>query len=318
MFTGLSGKLTIRLSSIQLTPTNTHAGIMDPIYNKGPLFWYRLDESIRTELEGQYALMQEGNAPPFPGDVLFGLAQTITGAKPSYLDRLLTYLTEAARAGYSPARGVYAQIMEAHGQKPEFAEDVLEEWMLQAVSEGYFFASPSYSKGRIEEARERFRANGGFCSDPFLAKKDVVEAAGDRTKALKRTMENGSVVDRKGNTILHAAAALGAIDAVRGLLDDGQLPVNVENEKGETPLYKACQAGHAKIVELLLDRGADASTMTRQDKVSPMHWLFMIPDASIPEIARRMVEGGADINATIEPVVKENSAGFPEKIQILH
>ncbi|KAH3550035.1 hypothetical protein KXV22_001649 [Aspergillus fumigatus] len=306
------------LSSIQLTPTNTHAGIMDPIYNKGPLFWYRLDESIRTELEGQYALMQEGNAPPFPGDVLFGLAQTITGAKPSYLDRLLTYLTEAARAGYSPARGVYAQIMEAHGQKPEFAEDVLGEWMLQAVSEGYFFASPSYSKGRIEEARERFRANGGFCSDPFLAKKDVVEAAGDRTKALRRTMENGSVVDRKGNTILHAAAALGAIDAVRGLLDDGQLPVNVENEKGETPLYKACQAGHAKIVELLLDRGADASTMTRQDKLSPMHWLFMIPDASIPEIARRMVEGGADINATIEPVVKENSAGFPEKIQILH
>lgn len=59
MFTGLSGKLTIRLSSIQLTPTNTHAGIMDPIYNKGPLFWYRLDESIRTELEGQYALMQD-------------------------------------------------------------------------------------------------------------------------------------------------------------------------------------------------------------------------------------------------------------------
>ncbi|GIK06319.1 hypothetical protein Aspvir_001966 [Aspergillus viridinutans] len=31
-----------------------------------------------------------------------------------------------------------------------------------------------------------------------------------------------------------------------------------------------------------------------------------------------MIEGGANINATIEPVVKENSGGFPEKIQILH
>lgn len=311
-------KLMIRLSSIQLTPTNTHVGIIDPIYNKGPLFWYRLDETVRTELEEQYALMKEGNAPPFPSDVLFGLAQTVTGAKPSYLDRLLTYLTEAAMAGFSPARGVYAQIMEAHGQKPEFAEVVLEEWMLQAVSEGYFFESPSYSKGEIEEARERFRANGGFCSDPFLGKKDVVDAARDRNKALKWERRNGSIVDRKGNTILHAAAALGAIDVVQGLLDDGLLSVDGENEKGETPLYKAFQAGHANVIELLLDRGADASTVTRHEKVSPMHWLFMIPDSSVAGIARRMVEGGANINATMEPVVKENSGGFPEKIQILH
>ncbi|KAF7175036.1 hypothetical protein CNMCM7691_005504 [Aspergillus felis] len=306
------------LSSIQLTPTNKHVGIIDPIYNKGPLFWYRLDETVRTELEEQYALMKEGNAPPFPGDVLFGLAQTVTGAKPSYLDRLLSYLAEAARAGYPPARAVYAQIMAAHSRKSEFAEDVLEEWMLQAISEGYFFASPSYSKEKIEEARERFRANGGFCSDPFLGKKDIVKAARDRDKALKWERKNGSVVDRKGNTILHAAAALGAINAVQGLLDEGQVSVNVENEKGETPLYKAFQAGHPKIIELLLDKGADASTVTRQEKVSPMHWLFMIPDSSIAGIARRMIDRGANINATIEPVVKENSGGFPEKIQILH
>jgi hypothetical protein len=31
-----------------------------------------------------------------------------------------------------------------------------------------------------------------------------------------------------------------------------------------------------------------------------------------------MVEGGADVNAVIEPVVKENSGGYPEKIQIFH
>ncbi|GFF99040.1 ankyrin repeat, PH and SEC7 domain containing protein secG [Aspergillus udagawae] len=305
------------LSSIQLTPTSKHVGIIDPIYNKGPLFWYRLDETVRKELEEQYALMKEGNAPPFPGDVLFGMAQTVTGAKPSYLDRLLRYLTEAARAGYSPARAVYAQIMAAHGRKLEFADDVLEEWMLQAISEGYFFASPSYSE-KVEEARKRFRANGGFCSDPFLGKKDVVEAARDRHRALKRERKNGSIVDRKGNTILHAAAALGAINAVQSLLDDGQVSVNVENEKGETPLYKAFQAGHAQIIELLLDKGANASTVTRQEKVSPMHWLFMIPDSSIAGIARRMIETGANINATIEPLVKENSGGFPEKIQILH
>jgi hypothetical protein len=31
-----------------------------------------------------------------------------------------------------------------------------------------------------------------------------------------------------------------------------------------------------------------------------------------------MVAGGADIDAKMEPVVKENSGGYPEKIQILH
>jgi serine/threonine protein kinase len=71
----------IRLASIQSSAADTHVGIIDPIYNKGPLFWYRLDQSIRTELETQYTLGKDGNAPPFGGNVLFGIAQTITGEK---------------------------------------------------------------------------------------------------------------------------------------------------------------------------------------------------------------------------------------------
>lgn len=72
--------------------------------------------------------------------------------------------------------------MEAHGQKPEFAEDVLGEWMLQAVSEGYFFASPSYSKGRIEEARERFRANGGSVQIHFSRRRMLSRLRGTGPK----------------------------------------------------------------------------------------------------------------------------------------
>jgi hypothetical protein len=294
----------------------THVGIIDPVYNKGPLFWYRLDQSIRTELETQYALSKDGNAPPFGGNVLFGIAQTITGAKPSYLDRLLMYMGDAARGGFSPARAIYAQIMEAHNRPLEFSEEELKKWTLQAVSEGFFFEGSRYGQKEIEESRDKFRKQGGFCSDPFLAKKDV-KAAMSAEKAMEWVSKNGIVVDRKGNTILHVASALGATDVVQELLDSAKVAVDVENDEAETSLYKAFQAGHTDVIELLLENGASARTRTRQN-VTPLHWLFMLPDHLIDRIAKLVVEGGADVNAVIEPVVKENSGGYPEKIQIFH
>lgn len=280
------------------------------------MFWYRLAASIRSELEQQYTLSQEVNAPPFGGDVLFGIAQTITGQKPTYLDRMLRYLTDAAKSGFSPARAVYAQVMEAHGQAPIFSQDVLDDWMLQAVSEGYLFAKPNHLTKHVEDAKGRFRENGGFCSDPFLIKSDVKTAI-KSGEALEWIMTNGAVVDRQGNTLLHAAAAFGAVAAVQELLDATQIEVDRENENGETPLYKAFQAGHTDVIRLLLDHGASTSCRTRQN-IGPLHWLFMIPEDSIHQITKRMIEGGADVNAIMEPVVKENSGGFPEKIQILH
>jgi ankyrin repeat protein len=106
-------------------------------------------------------------------------------------------------------------------------------------------------------------------------------------------------------------------DTVQELLDSAKVAVDVENDEAETPLYKAFQAGHTDVIEILLDHGASARTRTRQN-VTPLHWLFMLPDHSIDRIAKLMVEGGADVNAVIEPVVKENSGGYPEKIQIFH
>ncbi|KAJ5681826.1 uncharacterized protein N7477_001766 [Penicillium maclennaniae] len=304
------------LASVQSSLAKSQAGIIDPIYNKGPLFWYRLDASIRAELEQQYMLSQEGNAPPFGGDVLFGIAQTITGQKPTYLARMLRYLTDAAKSGHSPARAVYAQIMEAHGQASEFGQDVLQDWMLQAVSEGYLFAKPDQSTTDVEDAQRRFRDNGGFCSDPFLIKGDVKTAI-KSGKILEWEKKNGAVVDRHGNTLLHAAAAFGAVAAVQELLNATQIGVDTENENAETPLYKAFQAGHSDVIGLLLDHGASACCENRQ-KIGPLHWLFMIPEDAIHQITGRMVEGGADINRNMEPVTQENSGGFPEKIQILH
>ncbi|KAJ5589518.1 hypothetical protein N7537_012196, partial [Penicillium hordei] len=128
-------------------------------------------------------------------------------------------------------------------------------------------------------------------------------------------MKNGNF-DRKRNTILHAAATSGAVDALQGLMDDRKITVDEENENAETPLYKAFQAGLTKVIEVPLGHDANASCRTQQ-KITPLHWLFMIPEGSICEITKRLIERGADINAVMEPV-KEYNSGYPEKIEILH
>ncbi|PYI27940.1 ankyrin repeat protein [Aspergillus indologenus CBS 114.80] len=296
-----------------------YVGTLDPMYNKGPLFWYRLDPSVLAELEAQYMAAKQGASADTPGDVLLGMAQTVTGAKPSYLDRLLLYVTDAAKGGYSPARAVYAQVMAAHDRSPEFEAKVLEDWAFQAVAEGYLFAHQSaLTNEKLEQAKSTFRRNGGLCADPFLGKQAVVDAARSPQKAVKWKLEHGLIVDQKANTMLHAAAALGELDTVRSLLDEADIAVDVENDSGETPLYKACQAGHASIIQYLLQRKADASRTTRPTGLSPLHWLFMLPDEVIHLTAQQLVAAGADVNAVVRPVVGENSGGFPERIQIVH
>ena len=57
-------------------------------------------------------------------------------------------------------------------------------------------------------------------------------------------------------TPLHIAAALNEIEAVAALISHGA-DVNARNKGGETPLMLASWWGHAKVVEALLDAGAD-------------------------------------------------------------
>jgi hypothetical protein len=298
-----------------------HVGTIDPAHNKGPLFWYRLDPSVLKELEQQFAASKADKTLRHAGDVLFGMAQNITGAKPSYLDRLLTYVSESARCGYSPATAVYAQIMHAHGKEPEYDDQTLDRWLLQAVAEGYLFPKPSprVSDEHLEMARQKFRDSGGFCTDPFTRKPDIMDIARDQLKVVEWQMSNRKVVDNYGNTILHVAAALGAIDVVRWLVEKAHVPVDVPNDNSESPLYKACQAGQGKVIHYLLDKGANASTPTRQAGLTALHWLFTIPEPFLRELATRLVrEAGASVNAMMVPEMGGNGGPYPQRLSMAH
>lgn len=287
------------------------------MYNRGANFWRRLDKSVITELEEQY----RASKGSFQADVLFGLAQSITRQRPSYVDSLLEYVTESARGGYSPARAVYAQLMHAHRRKPEFSSKVLTKWTLQAVSEGYMFAAPSpaITQDDLDSAKQRFRDAGGFVTAPFLQKGNVLQAARDLEKATSWLKENRKIVDNKGNTLLHAAAALGSLEVVRSLIENGKIPLDIQNDNQETPLYTACQAGHVKVIDYLLDNGARASIATKQERLTALHWLFTLPAGCVCSVATRLVrEAGALVDAKMIPPVAELSGGAPQRTQISH
>lgn len=91
------------------------------------------------------------------------------------------------------------------------------------------------------------------------------------------------------------AAALGHADRVRNFAELDPHLVNAYAPDGFTPLGLAAYFGHEETVRLLLERGADVNTASKNSfKVAPLHSSVARRSASI---SRLLVERGADVNA---------------------
>jgi uncharacterized protein len=131
---------------------------------------------------------------------------------------------------------------------------------------------------------------------------DVFDAAGvaelERLgELLDRDAAAANAYSSDGFTPLHLACFFGRPEAVELLLERGaDLSAVSRNPLGVTPLHSAAAAGQTRIVGLLLERGADANAR-EQGEFTALHAAAQNRD---PEMAELLLAHGADPGARAE------------------
>lgn len=90
---------------------------------------------------------------------------------------------------------------------------------------------------------------------------------------------------------LFTMARTGDTDALTGYLDAG-VPVDLNNESGDSLVMLAAYHGHAATVELLVARGADVNRANDKGQTPLAGAVFKGED----DVVKALVDGGADPN----------------------
>lgn len=119
--------------------------------------------------------------------------------------------------------------------------------------------------------------NGVMAADEAIKKNDAI--------ALKLLLEAGAKEDapgRRNYPFLHKAADMGHVDVARVLIEHDPARINAERQADKaTPLHMAAAKGHADMVLLLLEAGADPSKKNQQNRTP----LFMAQENKYQEVA---------------------------------
>ena len=113
---------------------------------------------------------------------------------------------------------------------------------------------------------------------------------------------------------LHAAAAVGNVEAVKKFIDEEQ-SINVKHPRdGYTPLHEAVRKGHADMVQVLLGAGADLFLRDKNQATA----LDVALEKGHAEIAKTIKRAGGITNLDTKPFLKSAvSSGNTEMVGII-
>lgn len=220
-------------------------------------------------------------------------------------------LISAATLGNLWARATLHRISQALDQPisgPLSA--TMEDWLFDEASNGSWIALESLSELDARRARE--------ACQKYLLRSMLGQRSQEEIQTLTMIRTNtaddshdemlnlATPVNKNKDTLLHWLATIGDTATLERafLLGPGPTPglgdpqariavVNQKNDRGDTPLLCAARRGHAEVVVLLLEQGADA-TMANTLNEAPLHFLHKFDKGAIPSMARLLLEAGGD------------------------
>ncbi|KAG0130180.1 hypothetical protein HOY82DRAFT_579426 [Tuber indicum] len=216
----------------------------------------------------------------------------------------------SAMRGYLPAQAVCKLLLGSNnGRFREMLEDNDTKWQRDAVASGFLLAW-KFAHEHPEEyalALSDFRQSGGYNA----------HYAYNTIEKESAYSPSGLLYDVQGplgwlrNYPLHKAAALGQITEVERLVESGY-GIDSLDIGGETPLQRACMAGHASTSRYLVRRGADVTLKSKLLGTVPLHWLFVFEPSEANDMAD-MLTGREKENLEEGSNVEADAFHFPFK-----
>lgn len=288
-------------------------------------YWSFMDPSLLRRLNQDLDSDLAQGIKPDSG-LLTGLAIASSVKFPPDRRRSLKYFTEAAyaRPPSKVAQGLLPNITRALQEDLTHDDGAVPgDFLTAACEDGYWNSARELSEKNpscFARASQKHRDNGGYNVERLVEAqpqpeqgrlegevsvvdvtlRSIQQADLAYFSDMPRDQLAQDVIDTRGNTILHLAAMLGRVDVIRLIAASGLAHIHKLNTSGETPLYKACAAGHAPAIKELLHFAADPTVTTNPDTdsaISCLHWLFQLEAEHMDEVTSLLIKSGADVNA---------------------
>ena len=123
-----------------------------------------------------------------------------------------------------------------------------------------------------------------------------IAAAMGQVDQVRELLDNGVRIDEAkddGTTALHSAATMGHAEVVRLLVEEGAW-VEATGNSGATPLMMAASMGHLGAVQALLDGGANPDTGHNYGKSTALHFAA---EVGRDDVVRELCNRGAKVEA---------------------